>query len=353
MQVSFWHNVKLSVARNLSRKFSNVIPTPTTDVIHDYSRDRRLTTLEIQHLRRKGKRICMLTAYDYPTAKHAESVGIEMLLVGDSLGMVVLGYDTTQPVTMDDMIHHSKAVRRGAPSRFIVGDMPFGSYESGPDEALKNAFRFIKEAQVDAVKLEGGRSRLKTVEKLVDSGIAVMGHIGLTPQATGVLGGFRAQGRTAIKARAIVDDAIALEKAGAFALVIECVPAVVAKAVTDALNIPVIGIGAGPYTNGQVLVYHDLLGVMHHPHHEKHVPSFCKRYAKLGADIHKALLEYRNEVHNGQFPSIEYSPYKMSAEEHAKFIELLTTDANERSEESVQIGKKIRDADEYEIVKLY
>ena len=228
----------------------------------------------------------MVTAYDYPSGKHADNADFDIILVGDSLGMVVLGYDTTLSVTMEDMLHHCKAVRRGAPSRFIVGDMPFGSYESGPDEALKNAFRFIKEAGVDAVKLEGGIKRVDTVRRLVDSGVAVMGHIGLTPQGIGVLGGFRAQGRTAVKARSIVDDAIALQNAGAFALgeflrflcffwlrfplqsqssaerkccidfhsVIECVPSIVAKAVTEAVKIPIIGIGAGPHTTGQVSV---------------------------------------------------------------------------------------------------
>jgi len=276
-----------------------------------------------------------------------------MVLVGDSLGMVVLGYDTTQPVTMDDMLLHCKAVRRGAPSRFIVGDMPFGSYESGPDEALRNAFRFVKEAGVDAVKLEGGRNRCETVKKLTESGIAVMGHVGLTPQGISVLGGFRAQGRTAVKARQIVDDALALQQAGAFGLVIECVPAIVAKAVSEALSIPTIGIGAGPHCSEQVLVYHDLLGLMHHPHHEKHVPSFCKRYAKLGGEIHNALMQFKQEVHDEQFPSAEYSPYKMSAEEHNKFVELMSLDEKDRVEEGQKIAKKLKEADEYEVVKLY
>jgi 3-methyl-2-oxobutanoate hydroxymethyltransferase len=267
--------------------------------------------------------------------------------------MVVLGYSTTQPVTMDDMIHHCKAVRRGAPTRFIVGDMPFGSYEVGTDQALKNALRFVKEAGVDAVKIEGGQSRAETVRKLVDSGIAVMGHVGLTPQGIGVLGGFRAQGRTAVKARKILDDALALQDAGAFALVIECVPSQVAKAVTEALKIPVIGIGAGPYTTGQVLVYHDLLGVTNHPHHEKYVPSFCKRYAQLGHEIHEALTRYYTEVHQGIFPSEEYNPYKMSPEELKKFDEFLGSDQTERSESATRTEKKLVEADEYEVTKLY
>jgi 3-methyl-2-oxobutanoate hydroxymethyltransferase len=184
----------------------------------DFSQERKMSALELQHLRRKGRKIAMITAYDYPSAKHAENAGFDILLVGDSVGMVCLGYDTTQPVTMNEMLHHCKAARRGAPSRFIVGDMPFGSYESGSEEALKNAFRLIKEAGCDAVKLEGGKNRAETVAKLVDSGIAVMGHVGLTPQGISVLGGFRAQGRTAIKARSIIDDALALQQAGAFAV---------------------------------------------------------------------------------------------------------------------------------------
>jgi 3-methyl-2-oxobutanoate hydroxymethyltransferase len=210
-------------SRAMHRLLRNV--TSKTNFMHGVSSrtfaaaaGRKMTTLELQHMRRHGKKISMITAYDYPSAKHAENAQFEIVLVGDSLGMVVLGYETTQPVTMEDMLHHCKAVRRGAPTRFIVGDMPFGSYESGSDEALRNAYRFIKEAGVDAVKLEGGRQRAATVRKLTESGVAVMGHIGLTPQGVGVLGGFRAQGRTAVKARSIVDDALALQEAGAFAL---------------------------------------------------------------------------------------------------------------------------------------
>lgn len=271
-----------------------------------------------------------------------------MVLVGDSVGMVVLGYDTTQPVTMEEMLHHCKAVRRGAPSRFVVGDMPFGSYELGPQQALTNAYRFIKEAGMDAVKLEGGRNRVETVRMLVQGGVAVMGHVGLTPQGVGVLGGFRAQGRTAVKARNIIDDAIALQEAGAFAIVIECVPSLVGKAVTSALKIPVIGIGAGPHTSGQVLVYHDLLGLMHHPHHEKHAPSFCKRYASLGNDIHVALEKYVAEVRSGAFPTDQHSPYKMSPEETAKFEKLFTHDEEERTRRAEDMEKKIDD-----LIKLY
>eukprot|EP01035_Chromulina_nebulosa_P017650 gene17650-23231_t len=271
----------------------------------------------------------MVTAYDYPSAMHCEQAGFDVILVGDSLGMVVLGYDTTQPVTMDDMIHHCKAVRRGAKNKFIVGDMPYGSYEISHELALTNAYKLIKETGVDAVKIEGGKHRAEIVRKMVEGGIAVMGHVGLTPQGISVLGGFRAQGRTAIKARTIVDDALALEEAGAFALVIECVPAIVAKAVTEAVNIPVIGIGAGPNTTGQVLVYHDLLGIMNNPHHEKH------------------------EVRDGVFPTDQYSPYKMPVDEAITFDELMKLDDEKRKLQSQIIDKKLRDLDEYAAVKLY
>lgn len=319
-----------------------------------FCKERKLTTLELQYRWKKGNRIAMLTAYDYPTAKHAENAGFDIILVGDSLGMVVLGYDTTQPVTMEDMIHHCKAVRRGAPSRFVVGDMPFGSYELSPEQALKNAFRLVKETGVDAVKLEGGKNRAETVKKLTDSGIAVMGHVGLTPQMISTLGGFRAQGRTAVKARNVVDDAILLQEAGAFAIVVECVPSNVAKAVQDAVRVPVIGIGSGPHTAGQVLVYHDLLGILHHPHYKQHVPAFCKIYAEIGMDIDKALVAYRDEVRAGTFPAEDtHSPYKMNEEQQALFSKLMAKDAAARAEKAAEIAKKLTEADEYEVSKLY
>ena len=241
---------------------------------YDWKDERKLTTLELQHKARNGEKLAMITAYDYPTARHAEDTGFDILLVGDSLGMVVLGYDTTQPVTMEETLHHLKAVRRGAPSRFIVADLPFGSYELGIEQAFENSMRLVKEGGADAVKLEGGINRAETVRKLTDVGIAVMGHVGLTPQGISVLGGFRAQGRTAVKARKVLDDALALEKAGAFGVVVECVPAQVASAITDSLEIPVIGIGAGPGTRQSGV--HDLLGIQAHPHYKQHVPSFCK-----------------------------------------------------------------------------
>lgn len=333
------------------RHFSTDVSPPS---FHDPSTERKMSALELQYKRRKNEKVAMITAYDYPSAKHAEEAGFDIVLVGDSLGMVVLGYDSTQPVTMEDMLHHCKAVRRGAPSRFIVADLPFGSYESGPQEALQSAMRLVKEGGADAVKLEGGRNRCESVRKIVDSGIAVCGHIGLTPQAISVLGGFRAQGRTAIKARRIVDDAIALQNAGAFGLVIECVPAPVAKSVTDALEIPVIGIGAGPHVSGQVLVYHDVLGVSHHPHFDRHIPSFCKRYARLGGVVFDALSQFKEEVKTGAFPDEnEFSPYKMSEKEEKAFHELMSADQAEREKDAKAVLEEQKISDEYDQVKLY
>lgn len=219
---------------------------------------------------RNGVPLTMVTAYDYPSAVHVDNAGIDLILVGDSVGMVVHGHDTTQPVTMDDMVLHCRAVTRGVSRPFVIGDLPFGSYELGPRQAVRSAMRLVKEAQVDAVKLEGGGPRrVEAVAAIVEAGVAVMGHVGLNPQAISVLGGFRAMGRTAEEAARVVEEAQALEKAGCFAVVLECVPAVVGRLVTESLSVPTIGIGAGPSTSGQVLVYHDLLGMMQHPHHAK------------------------------------------------------------------------------------
>ena len=282
----------------------------------------------------------MVTAYDFPSARHCESAGVDMLLVGDSLGMVVLGYDNTCPVTVEDMLHHCRAARRGAPRSFLLGDMPFGSYESGPQEALRNAFRFIKEGQVDAVKIEGAGSRVATVRSLVEAGVPVCGHVGLQPQGVNVLGGFRAQGRTADKAMRIVEDAIALEGAGAFALVIECVPSVVAKAVTEAVKIPTIGIGAGPHTTAQVLVFHDMLGINNFDVGSKaFCPSFCKMYANVGATISMALGEYKDDVLKGAFPSPTHDAYTMQSEEVLKFQSKIDSlSLGKSSQESVDTG---------------
>ena len=233
--------------------------------------------------------------------------------------MVALGYDNTLPVTMDEMIHHCKAVARATKRPLLIGDMPFGSYEASEEVAVNNSIRFLKEGGVDAIKLEGGKVRAKTIMKIVSSGVAVCGHIGLTPQSVSVLGGFRPQGRTAAAAKILLEDALALQEAGCFAIVIECVPAAVAAIVTNALRIPTIGIGSGNQTSGQVLVYHDLLGMISHPHHEEYAPRFCKQYAQIGRAIQVALNEFRKEVVAGDFPNEQYSPYKISDAELSLF----------------------------------
>ncbi|KAF0712425.1 hypothetical protein AaE_012028 [Aphanomyces astaci] len=283
---------------------------------------KKVTTLDVGILKAKNKPITMVTAYDYPSAVHVDLAGFDILLVGDSVGMVELGMDTTIPVTLDDIIYHSKAVCRGASRPLIVGDMPFGTCEGDPYEALKNAQRLMKEGGVDCVKIEGGVERANTIRMLVQGGIAVMGHVGLRPQAISVLGGFRAQGRTAKQADQIIQDALAVQKAGAFAVVLECVPSVVAKAVTDILTVPTIGIGAGPHTSGQVLVFHDFLGMLQHPHHAQHVPKFCKKYADVGERIRQGLEDFREDVENQRFPSEEYAPYKVKMNIYATTLKV-------------------------------
>uniref|UniRef100_A0A7S2UK27 3-methyl-2-oxobutanoate hydroxymethyltransferase n=1 Tax=Attheya septentrionalis TaxID=420275 RepID=A0A7S2UK27_9STRA len=297
----------------------------------------------------------MVTAYDYPSALHVDRAGMDVLLVGDSCAMVELGYDTTQPMTLDQMLHHCQAVKRGASRSLLVADMPFGTYEySDTDIALRNAYRLIKEAGMDAVKLEGGsKARATTVRTLVEGGVAVMGHVGLTPQAISVIGGFRAQGRTATRARALLDEALRLEDAGAFAVVLECVPGNVAEAITKSLEIPTIGIGAGAGTSGQVLVYHDMLGMLSHPHHEQFMPKFCKRYAQVGHAIKDGLEEFKADVESGEFPGNEYSPYKMNESEKELFDDLLASDADERKLHHEDNAKKLKQADEYEQLSLY
>ena len=249
-----------------------------------------------------GKPITMLTAYDYPMARLVDDAGIDMILVGDSLGMVVLGYDSTVPVTMDEMIHHSKAVRRGTKYAFLVGDMPFGSYQVSKEEAVRNAMRFMKEAGCDAIKLEGGDESVDSTIAIVNAGIPVLGHLGLTPQTISKLGGFKVQGKTAEGARHLIDQALRLERAGCFALVLECVPDKVAKIVTEKLSIPTIGIGAGRYCDGQVLVLNDMVGLF-----DRFVPKFVKQYVKLSHSIAEGLKKYKDEVEKGAYPGEEHS----------------------------------------------
>lgn len=277
-------------------------------------RPRKITVRTLQARRDRGEPIAMVTAYDYPSAKAAEDAGVDSILVGDSLGMVVLGYDSTLPVTMDEMVHHARAVARGARTPLLVGDMPFLSYQAEPAEAVRNAGRFLKEAGMDAVKVEGGREVVPTVEAIVRCGIPVMGHVGLTPQSIRALGGYRVQGKTADAARRLLADAQALEEAGCFAVVLESVPSRLAAHVTAALTIPTIGIGAGIGTSGQVLVWHDLLGLQNEIQ-----PRFVKRYAELEAEAIRALAAFRDEVRAGAFPAPEHG-YEMDDGEWDAFV---------------------------------
>ena len=273
----------------------------------------KLPLPELGELKRRGEKIVMVTAYDAPSGRIADAAGVELILVGDSAAMVVLGHDSTVPATMDEMLMLTRAVTRGAARPLVVADMPFGSFQVADADAVTNAIRFVKEAGADAVKLEGAGAMLPRVRAIVDAGIPVMGHIGLTPQSATALGGFKAQGRTAAKARQLATDAIALEAAGCFAVVLEAVPAAVAARVTEALRIPTIGIGAGAACDGQVLVWHDLLGL-----YEGQAPRFVKRYAELGAEMRAALERYASEVRDGTFPE-ERHTYAMPEEELALF----------------------------------
>ncbi len=258
--------------------------------------------LDFMKMKQAGEKLTWVTAYDYPIAHFAEQAGIDMILVGDSLGMVVYGYDSTIPVTMEECLIHCRAVRRGAPSTFVIGDMPFLSYQVSIPDAIRNAGRFLKEASVDAVKLEGGRRVLEQIRGIVNAGILAIGHIGLTPQSSGQLGGFKAQGRTAASAEELIKDALSIEEAGAFALLLEAVPPELSSAITEMLDIPVYGIGAGPDTDGQLLINGDMLGYF-----EAFTPKFVKKYANLAQVITDAFKEYVDEVHSGRFPGPEHS----------------------------------------------
>ena len=258
----------------------------------------RVTISQIKEMKEKGKKIPMLTAYDYATAKLIDEAGVPLILVGDSLGMVILGYESTIPVTMEEMLHHTKAVVRGTKRALIVGDMPFMTYQVSIGEALHNAARFIQEGGAQAVKLEGGEPMAEVVHRLVECGIPVMGHIGLTPQSVHQLSGFKVQGKTPESAIRLVKDACALADAGAFAIVLESIPTPLAKIITRRASVPTIGIGAGPYCDGQVQVISDLLGLF-----TDFVPKHAKQYAKLGDIIKKATSDYIGEVQGGTFPT--------------------------------------------------
>jgi len=263
---------------------------------------RKITPVDLQAMKNEGKKFSMLTAYDYPMALLEDRAGIEVILVGDSLGMTVLGYENTIPVTMEEMIHHTKAVTRGAKYALIIGDMPFMSYNTSEQDAIFNAGRFIKDGKADAIKLEGGASVKEIVRAIVKAGIPVMGHIGLTPQTISMLGGFKVQGKDAQAAQKIIDDALELEDAGAFSVLLEAVPAPIAKRVTERLKVPTIGIGAGIHCDGQVLVVHDMLGLF-----DRFTPKFAKRYVNLSEQMLKAFETYREEVLKGAFPTDQHS----------------------------------------------
>jgi len=288
---------------------STMSPGPSSS-----SQRKKTTILVLRQKKEHGEPITMLTAYDYPTALIMDQAGLDAILVGDSLGMVVLGYENTLPVTMDEMLHHCRAVARGAKTSLLIGDMPFMSYQISASEALRNAGRFLQEGGMDAIKLEGGRERQEAVRAIVAAGIPVMGHLGLTPQSVHQLGGFRPQGRSAAAAKHLLEDALVLEEAGCFSLVLESVPARLAELVSKRLSIPTIGIGAGTGCDGQVLVTHDLLGLF-----DRFTPKFVKKYADIHTEMQRAFNEFITEVKTKIFPAEEHT-VEMPEEE---WIELL------------------------------
>ena len=258
----------------------------------------RVTIRDLKRMKRDGENIPMITAYDYTSACLVEKAGIPLILVGDSLGQVMLGHDSTVPVTMDDMVHHTKTVVRGTQNAHVVGDLPFLSYHTSVFDAMRNAGRLLKEGGAQSVKLEGGQSQAETVSRIVESGIPVMGHIGLTPQSVNQLGGYRVQGKSLKAALQLMEDARALEEAGAYAIVLECVPAPLARMISERVAVPTIGIGAGAGCDGQVQVFHDLLGL-----YQDFVPKHARRYANLGDAVIQATSDYISDVRSGQFPS--------------------------------------------------
>lgn len=273
---------------------------------------RKVTIQDLREMKRKGEKISFLTAYDYPFALMQDRAGIDMILVGDSLGMTVLGYSTTLPVTMEDMVRHAKAVSRAAKHSFLVGDMPYMSYQVSHQEAIRNAGRFMSECGMDAIKLEGGITMVDTIRTIVNAGIPVMGHIGMTPQFAAQWGGYKVQGKDAETARRLIEDAKAIEEAGAFAILLECIPAKVAHLIFENLKIVTLGIGSGPYCDGQLLIMHDLIGLF-----EAFQPKFVKKYLDVGPMVENAFRMYHEDVRSGKFPSAEHF-YHITEEELAK-----------------------------------
>jgi len=280
-----------------------------------------VTVPKLAEMKRAGEPIVMVTAYDYPSAVVAEEAGVDVVLVGDTAAMVVLGYEATTPVGMDEMVTMAAAVRRGLRRPLLIGDMPFGSYERSNEHAIDNAQRFVREASCSAVKLERGGASVERARAIVRSGIPVMGHVGLTPQTVNALGGFKTQGKTAASAARVAEEALALQAAGCFAIVFEAVPAAITEALMPRLEVPVIGIGAGPATDGQVLVFHDLLGI-----HQGHIPKFVKRYAEVGEGMVAGVRAYAEDVRTGRFPDPEHT-YSVDPDELAEFKRYLDQDS--------------------------
>jgi 3-methyl-2-oxobutanoate hydroxymethyltransferase len=278
---------------------------------------KKLNRFDLQKMKESGEKVVWITAYDFATAQFAEKAGMDMILVGDSLGMCIYGYEGTVPVTMDQCIYHSEAVRRGAPKTFVIGDMPFLSYQVSVEDSVRNAGRFFKEANVDAIKLEGGLRVCPQIRAIADGGMLVMGHIGLTPQSSGQLGGFKAQGRTAESAVDVLKDARAVEEAGAFSLLVEAVPPEVCKIITEELTIPVYSIGAGIHADGQLMISSDLLGVF-----QAFTPKFVKKYANLAEEITRAFEAYVEDVRKLRFPEDDHT-YKMVEGELPRLMEML------------------------------
>ena len=287
---------------------------------------RPVTIPQLAEMKRRGQPIVMVTAYDYPTAQVAEEAGVDLVLVGDTAAMTVLGYDSTVPVSMDEMVMLASAVRRGARTPLVIGDLPFGSYQGSNEQAVGSAIRYLKEAGCDAVKMEMAgvsgaiadkRESVARARAIVAAGIPVMGHVGLTPQSASALGGYRTQGRTMQQAVQVADDALAMQDAGCFAIVFEAVPAAVTEVIMERMRVPVIGIGAGAATDGQVLVFHDLLGL-----HEGHTPRFVKRFADVKREMVEGVRAYAQEVRDGRFPAAEHA-YNVDAEELERFREVI------------------------------
>ncbi|MGE3961485.1 MAG: 3-methyl-2-oxobutanoate hydroxymethyltransferase [Dehalococcoidia bacterium] len=296
-----------------------------------------MTILDLQKMRDEGRPITMVTAYDYPTAKMADEAGVDLILVGDTLGMVILGYDSTLPVTVEDMIHHGRAAVRGAQRAHVVVDMPFGSYQGGWRQAMKNAMRIMKETGAGSVKLEGGQRSAETVRHLVEAGIPVMGHIGLTPQSVNQTGGFRVQGKTPRDAVHLINDAKALADAGAYAIVLELVPTALTHMITQRVKVPTIGIGAGPFASGQVQVWHDILGM-----YDDLQPKHARKFANVGEVIRGALREYVEQVREGQFPTAKESFYM--DERALELIRRMTPSVDQDMSEAAQVLAELEES---------